>query len=692
MSSKGLRATGVLSGSSATNSTHRGSERGSGNSSAAKSSAPALKVVVRRLPPDLTQAEFENVLGEEWKVGGPWVDWYSYKPGKATKGIAKPSRPGRAYFHLTDQNKVSILHEKIKFSQFCDAANTHRDPVLAGPPYLQYAPFAKVPKRYRKDKRQGMIDQDPDFIAFLESLTNPIQKTSPGTWTEELKEEIPVVTPLIQYLKEKKAKQSKAKGSPSRMVRVQAWVPKDSKTDKSKKVSTRAGKEGDKRDKSTPASTQTSDKAKDKPSKELAKPAKGNRAPAVSESSVSKEKNTKDQKQKEKAPPTAPAADRKKDKGKIIVNPQILRREPSTEQPKETAKPPRGPKESRESREPREPREPKQSKEAKGKFDAGQDRSKTGKGSNALAATPTVPSGNVVLPTEFSSKPSKAPRSRREKLKEKAKSKVEEGAAAAPPSGPKAITTSESGAPANQQPPTKPAAATTIKAAAAAKQVQSTSQSQPAQPATQAFLKHANPSQGVTEENLFSGFSVFGEVLKTEIDKKKGFAYVYFADPEGLRKAIKASPVQIAQSKVVVAERKSAPQATVPRGRGGSGCRSSGVGGISAAQQNPPAQPQGQPQSQPHIQNHDRLPAQGQSQGQVHSQNNQPTKQPPTAPAAERAACSVTSNGNGKAPPTGPRSGRPRHHRGPRGGNRGTNKSNGNAGGSAPAAANGVFR
>lgn len=50
-----------------------------------KPPAPRLKLVVRRLPPGLTQTEFENCLGEEWKVGSGKVDWFQYKNGKVSR-------------------------------------------------------------------------------------------------------------------------------------------------------------------------------------------------------------------------------------------------------------------------------------------------------------------------------------------------------------------------------------------------------------------------------------------------------------------------------------------------------------------------------------------------------------------------------------------------------------------------------
>lgn len=50
-----------------------------------KAAAPRLKLLVRRLPPGLTQAEFEAAVGEDWKAGGGKVDWFQYKEGKVSK-------------------------------------------------------------------------------------------------------------------------------------------------------------------------------------------------------------------------------------------------------------------------------------------------------------------------------------------------------------------------------------------------------------------------------------------------------------------------------------------------------------------------------------------------------------------------------------------------------------------------------
>lgn len=47
--------------------------------------SPRLKVVIRRLAPNLMQEEFEKIMGDEWKIGEGKVDWMSYIPGKLAR-------------------------------------------------------------------------------------------------------------------------------------------------------------------------------------------------------------------------------------------------------------------------------------------------------------------------------------------------------------------------------------------------------------------------------------------------------------------------------------------------------------------------------------------------------------------------------------------------------------------------------
>lgn len=53
--------------------------------SSPRSQAPKLRLIVRRLPPGLTEGEFWAALGDEWQVGKGKVDWAAFKDGKISK-------------------------------------------------------------------------------------------------------------------------------------------------------------------------------------------------------------------------------------------------------------------------------------------------------------------------------------------------------------------------------------------------------------------------------------------------------------------------------------------------------------------------------------------------------------------------------------------------------------------------------
>lgn len=50
-----------------------------------RAASTRLKIIIRRLPPGLTQLEFEEALGDDWKTRGDKVDWAIYKDGKVSK-------------------------------------------------------------------------------------------------------------------------------------------------------------------------------------------------------------------------------------------------------------------------------------------------------------------------------------------------------------------------------------------------------------------------------------------------------------------------------------------------------------------------------------------------------------------------------------------------------------------------------
>ena len=67
------------------------------------------------------------------------------------------------------------LSQAVRSATWEDARATFTSPSLVGPPVLEFAPYKRIPGTKRgPDPRQSTIDQDPEFMAFLEGLANPV--------------------------------------------------------------------------------------------------------------------------------------------------------------------------------------------------------------------------------------------------------------------------------------------------------------------------------------------------------------------------------------------------------------------------------------------------------------------------------------------------------------------------------------
>ncbi|KAJ5894871.1 hypothetical protein N7495_006562 [Penicillium taxi] len=528
---------------------------------APKPPSQRLKLIIRRLPPGLTRAEFVETLGLEWTAGAGKVDWLEFKAGKVSKDAAKPSRPSRAYIHVTSNEHITPLSDHVRQLLFQDARNTMKDPILLGPPILEFSPYAKIPgngSRNRKDAREGTIDQDPEFIAFLDKMTQPISKATPVDNAEgdekKRDKKDKVTTPLVQFLRDKKA--SKAKDSAASKSSRNARSEKESKPEKiqAKKLLQRSDKE-------VAAPTAEKKGKGDKTSKESGKAAK-QATVATSKSGKASTPSIN----KETATPALP--ERKRERGSVAVAKTLIQRDlQGSSSPggrrrgkggaTETVSPNAGSPKTN---------SPKAATPKNGSPKTGSPKTANSRDSSALATDKpkkelVVKAGKKTLPGASSTKG-------KEKENEAVSIKAHETSNAPPPNTNSTTNATPKSSKANKS---KPAAA-------------------PSPTATQAFLKYLNPSQGVTEASLAATFSPFGAVIKTEIDKKKGFGYVDFADPSALQKAIAASPVTVAQCQVVVLERKANPggkaqpgSGSSHRNRGGRGRNKGPKGGNEAA-------------------------------------------------------------------------------------------------------------
>ncbi|KAF5852307.1 hypothetical protein GGP41_007742 [Bipolaris sorokiniana] len=504
---------------------------------------PRLKLICRRLPPGLTKQEFVNVLGDDWKLGAGRIDWLSYRKGKISTDAAKPSKPARAYLHVTKPDHVKALGDYIRALSFHDAAKSWQDPVLVGPPTLEYAPYPKMPGgRRRNDNRQGTIDQDQEFKDFLESLTNPITKP-PAPESEAPKDKVKT-TPLIEALREKKANRDKPSTKPNRQARAEA--KEDAAERAEKKILTKSTKENaptasDKTRRSNKADKAQATKdavkilnkeaasSKTSAAATPADKASTNPAPERKRGNVALAKSML-----QRDLGVAPAPNRRRGTKREVTSatpdaaPPVKETKPSDDKakgaaatlPAVSATPDKSAHSNRKERPTRAERRA---------FKANQGDKANDKATTAEAKSQT---------------PVKTPAPQILKKPQPAQSQTTpKGPAAsrAPPSQPQAPPTKADSTP-------TPAANNTSKATPA--------QSAPAPTSKQAFLKHANPSQGITEPLIEEAMKLFGAIEKVEIDKRKGFAYVDFTEPQGLQKAMAASPIKIAQGAVQVLERK----------------------------------------------------------------------------------------------------------------------------------------
>merc|ERR1712055_444783 len=108
--------------------------------------------------------------------------------------------------NFLNEEEVYTFKERFDGYVFVDIKG-HEYPAI-----VEFAPNQKIPKksRSRKDAKNGTIDEDPDFLKFLEALQNPTKSTRTiqqclediDAKEKELKGK-EKTTPLLEYLKEK---------------------------------------------------------------------------------------------------------------------------------------------------------------------------------------------------------------------------------------------------------------------------------------------------------------------------------------------------------------------------------------------------------------------------------------------------------------------------------------------------------
>lgn len=175
----------------------------SGNSVSTSKDEPMRKIIVRRLPPTLKKEEFLEIISPL-----PDYDYFYYCKADMSLG---PYAFCRAYFSFTNSEDVFIFKEKFDNYVFVDAKSNEY------PALVEYAPYQKRPKNKaiseKKDSKCGTIEQDTEYIKFVENMDKPEGEQLPSCelileQIEQKEKEmmnggIKQSTPLLEYLKKR---------------------------------------------------------------------------------------------------------------------------------------------------------------------------------------------------------------------------------------------------------------------------------------------------------------------------------------------------------------------------------------------------------------------------------------------------------------------------------------------------------
>lgn len=168
------------------------------------------KVVLRHLPPTLSQSMLlEHV---DSRFAGRF-NWFTFRPGKSS---LKQQSYSRAYIDFRNTEDV------IEFAEFFDGHVFVNEKGTQFKTIVEYAPSQRVPKHWsKKDAREGSIFKDPAYLEFLEFIAKPVENLPSAEIQLERKEaeragstkDAPIVTPLMDYVRQKRAVKSVARRS-----------------------------------------------------------------------------------------------------------------------------------------------------------------------------------------------------------------------------------------------------------------------------------------------------------------------------------------------------------------------------------------------------------------------------------------------------------------------------------------------
>lgn len=164
------------------------------------------KIVIRRLPPDMTETELLNILSPL-----PPYNYFKFHPADPTLA---PVHTSRAYINFPNFEDVIIFRDTFDGQIFED--NKGND----YPAFVEVATFSLIPReKSREDKHNDTIQLDPEFIEFKEKYEaeeGEVQQINVEAYLKEAaakdeERKKAHSTPLIDFIRSKRDTKKKVR-------------------------------------------------------------------------------------------------------------------------------------------------------------------------------------------------------------------------------------------------------------------------------------------------------------------------------------------------------------------------------------------------------------------------------------------------------------------------------------------------
>lgn len=167
-----------------------------------KREKPPTKVIVRRLPPSMTQDEFISQVSPI-----PDYDYIYAVKGDMSLGENAFSR---VYINFIKSDDIYLFKEKFDNYVFVDGKGHEYAAVV------EFASFQKIPKKRgkpRPDPKISTVETDPLYLEFIESLKQqPNQEEKPEfSYQPSSESKNEASTPLLDFIKQRKMDKLKSK-------------------------------------------------------------------------------------------------------------------------------------------------------------------------------------------------------------------------------------------------------------------------------------------------------------------------------------------------------------------------------------------------------------------------------------------------------------------------------------------------